>query len=307
MDRLIDVIEATGNPSVVGLDPTVALLPPALTQEADHLPESEREAYLAKAYMRFNDAVITAVSGIVPAVKLQIAMYEALGIPGLQAFVDTAAAAQRAGLYVIGDIKRGDIGSTATAYASHLTSKSWHEDAVTVNPYLGTDGVMPFVTAAEQTDKDLFVLVRTSNPSSTEIQALETSDGTVADRVGHLVETWGESSRGQYGYSRVGAVVGATQPQVGARLRSAMPHTFFLVPGYGAQGGTARDLTGFFDRGGRGAIVNSSRGIIGAWKNDPRAQKITDADSALSLVGEAAAAAARSMATDIHSALKGAQ
>lgn len=307
MDRLIDAINDIGNPSVVGLDPTAALLPPVLTKEAATMPDSERAIYLARAFARFNEAIIVAVQGIVPAVKIQIAMYEALGVAGLQTFVDTAEAAHRAGLYVIGDIKRGDIGSTASAYAAHLTSRLWHEDAVTVNPYLGTDGITPFVAAAEGTDKDLFILVRTSNPSSAEIQALTTSDGTVADHVGRLVEEWGQQSRSRYGYSRVGAVVGATQPQVGARLRAAMPHTFFLVPGYGAQGGTARDLAVFFDAQGQGALVNSSRGIIGAWKNDPRAQKITDADSALSLVGEMAAQAARSMATDIHSALKGAQ
>ena len=205
-------------------------------------PEEVESAQLAVAYFEYNRTIIDAIADIVPAVKPQIAMYEALGPAGVDIYTMTCEYAAQQGLYVLGDIKRGDIGSTAAAYAHHLNGVGdfdpWHEDAVTVNPYLGTDGITPFVEAAAEADKDIFVLVRTSNPSSSELQMLDLADGTkVYEHVADLVEGWGAETIGSHGYSRVGAVVGATHPEEGKALRERMPHTFFLVPGYGAQGG----------------------------------------------------------------------
>lgn len=318
MDRLIDAIAATQNPSVVGLDPTEALVPPQVVAEfADEIeqevddPQERPAARLAVAYFEFNRAIIDAVADVVPAVKPQIAMYEALGPAGVDAYTMTCEYAASQGLYVIGDIKRGDIGSTAAAYAGHLSGVGgeppfdpWHEDAVTVNPYLGTDGITPFVEAAGAADKDIFALVRTSNPSSSEIQELELADGgRVYEHVADLVEGWGAATVGDRGYSRVGAVVGATHPQEGAALRRRMPHTFFLVPGYGAQGGTARDVAGMFDADGSGAIVNSSRGIIGAWKRTGRYSESMSGDEALALVADAARDAAIAMRDDLRAVM----
>lgn len=319
MDRLIEAIEAAQNPSVVGLDPTEALVPAqivdAYADEVRQSVEDERElpaAQLAVAYFEFNRAIIDAVADIVPAVKPQIAMYEALGPAGVDVYTMTCEYAQERGLYVLGDVKRGDIGSTAAAYAAHLGGVGpgpepydpWHEDAVTVNPYLGSDGITPFVEAAAARDKDLFALVRTSNPSSSELQELELAGGArLYEHVADLVERWGEPTRGDHGYSRVGAVVGATHPAEGAALRERMPHTFFLVPGYGAQGGTAEGVAGMFDADGSGAIVNSSRGIIGAWKRTGDWRAAMDADQALDLVARAARDAALDMRADLRASV----
>lgn len=335
MDRLIDAIERVNNPSVVGLDPKPALLPEPLLTAARSVRGIKRAKALANAYWLFNKTIIDSISDVVAAVKPQIAMYEALGIPGVLTYVRTAEYAQSKGLYVLGDVKRGDIGSTAAAYASHLSglpaldtdddtdadltaaaasADMWHEDAVTINPYLGSDGITPFVEAAAAHDKDVFVLVRTSNPSSSQLQTLRVSGGEsdgeqIAERVGHLVEQWGSQTRGHYGYSRVGAVVGATHPDEGRRLRELLPHTFFLVPGFGAQGGSAADVAAMFDAQGRGAIVNSSRGIIAAWKKDPEAEAFAsagndDAEAALALVGRCARAAALNMRDSINKELE---
>ena len=329
MDRLIAAINATQNPSVVGLDPTEALVPPQVVASfADEVRDSVEDpaeipaAQLAVAYFEFNRAIIDAVADIVPAVKPQIAMYEALGPAGLDVYSMTCEYAGERGLYVLADVKRGDIGSTAAAYAHMLSGVKkaaaegtpsvtdgdfydpWHVDAVTVNPYLGTDGITPFVDAATGADKDLFVLVRTSNPSSSELQMLDLSDGTkVYEHVADLVEGWGAGTVGGHGYSRVGAVVGATHPEEGRALRARMPHTFFLVPGYGAQGGTAADVRGMFDADGSGAIVNSSRGIIGAWRKDPRYRESMGADEALELVADTARAAAIDMRDNLRAVL----
>ena len=316
MDRLIDAIETAGNPSVVGLDPTQALVPPqivdSLTDEVSEQIEDDAElpaARLAVAFFEFNRTIIDAVAGIVPAVKPQIAMYEALGPAGLDAYAMTCEYAAERGLYVLADVKRGDIGSTAASYARMLTGMGdgtdpWHVDAVTVNPYLGTDGIAPFVQAATDADKDLFVLVRTSNPSSSELQSLVLADGgTVYEHVADLVEGWGDGTAGAHGYARVGAVVGATHPEEGRELRRRMPHTFFLVPGYGAQGGTAADVRGMFDADGSGAIVNSSRGIIGAWRRDGRYSESMTADDAFELVAETARDAAIAMRDDLRGVL----
>ena len=315
MDRLIESIEATQNPSVVGLDPTEALVPPqvvaSFADEVRDSVESTQEvpaAQLAVAYYEFNRTIIDAVADIVPAVKPQIAMYEALGPAGVDVYAMTCEYARERGLYVLADVKRGDIGSTAAAYAMMLTGLGeydpWNVDAVTVNPYLGTDGITPFAAAADEADKDLFVLVRTSNPSSSELQMLDLADGKkVYEHMADLVEGWGADSLGQHGYSRVGAVVGATHPEEGAALRERMPHTFFLVPGYGAQGGTAADVRGMFASNGSGAIVNSSRGIIGAWKKSERYRENMSADEALELVGETARQAALDMRDNLRAVL----
>ena len=322
MDRLIEAIAATQNPSVVGLDPTEALVPAQVVASfADEIADEVEDAadrpaaQLAVAYFEYNRAIIDAIADIVPAVKPQIAMYEALGPAGVDAYTMTCEYAQSHGLYVIGDIKRGDIGSTAAAYAGHLGGVAfgagesgpydpWHEDAVTVNPYLGTDGITPFVEAATAADKDIFALVRTSNPSSSEIQELELAGGgRIYEHVADLVERWGQGTVGQHRYSRVGAVVGATHPAVGRALRTRMPHTFFLVPGYGAQGGTARDVAGMFDDAGSGAIVNSSRGIIGAWRKTGAYSETMSAESALDLVADAARNAAIAMRDDLRAVM----
>ena len=315
MDRLIEAIDTTQNPSVVGLDPTEALVPAQVVASfADEVRESvENEdelpaAQLAVAYFEFNRTIIDAVAGIVPAVKPQIAMYEALGPAGVDVYAMTCEYARERGLYVLADVKRGDIGSTAAAYAHMLTGVGehdpWNIDAVTVNPYLGTDGITPFVDVAAQTDKDLFVLVRTSNPSSSELQMLDLANGKkVYEHVADLVEGWGAETIGKYGYSRVGAVVGATHPEEGKALRKRMPHTFFLVPGYGAQGGTAADVRGMFDADGSGAIVNSSRGIIGAWRKSGKYSETMSASEALELVGETAQAAAIDMRDNLRAVL----
>ncbi|RSX56004.1 orotidine 5'-phosphate decarboxylase [Bifidobacterium dolichotidis] len=278
MDQLIEAIQRTQNPSIIGLDPTDALVPEpllkAFVQEAAENVDDPAEvapAARAMAYYQFNCAIIDAIADIVPAVKPQIAMYEALGPTGIDVYTMTCEYAHDQGLYVLGDIKRGDIGSTAMAYAQHISQPTdddvWHEDAITVNPYLGSDGIEPFVEAAAATHKDVFALVRTSNPSSSQIQGLKLADGSqVYERVADLVSDWGADHIGTHGYSLLGAVVGATHAEQGAALRERMPHTFFLVPGYGAQGGTAAMVRGMFDRNGSGAIVNSSRGVIGAWQ-----------------------------------------
>lgn len=315
MDRLIEAINAKENPSVVGLDPTEALVPPQVVagfadevRDEVETPEEIPAAQLAVAFYEFNRTIIDAVAGIVPAVKPQIAMYEALGTNGVDVYAMTCEYAAEQGLYVLGDVKRGDIGSTAAAYARHLSGVGdfdpWHEDAVTVNPYLGTDGITPFVEAAAAADKDIFALVRTSNPSSSELQELELADGgRVYEHVADLVERWGAETVGEHGYSRVGAVVGATHPEEGRALRERMPHTFFLVPGYGAQGGTAADVAGMFGPDGTGAIVNSSRGIIGAWRKSGEYRESMSADEALDLVAASARAAAEAMRDDLRAAV----
>lgn len=321
MDRLIEAIAEKQNPSIVGLDPTVAVVPAqviaafgdevrAEVQQTAEIPATQ----LAVAFFEFNRTIIDAVADIVPAVKPQIAMYEALGPAGLDVYTMTCEYAENQGLYVLGDIKRGDIGSTASAYAQHLSGveslnggenyNPWHEDAITVNPYLGVDGIIPFVDAAQRYDKDVFVLVRTSNPSSSQLQELELAQGgTVYERVGDLVETWGSETCGSHGYSRVGAVVGATHPEQGKALRRRMPHTFFLVPGYGAQGASAKDVSGMFDADGSGAVVNSSRGIIGAWKHSTDYSSHMDVQDTLDLVANSARAAAEDMRDELRVAV----
>lgn len=298
IDVLLERIDALRNPTVVGLDPTLEMIPAYLREEKfaelGKTPEAVAEMFLA-----FNEGIMKAVQGIVPAVKPQVAFYERYGLAGLAAYEKTCAMAQKMGFVVIGDIKRGDIGSTAAAYAAHIGGTEiegerfdlWHEDYVTVNPYLGVDGIKPFVDECNKQKKGIFVLVKTSNPSSSQLQDLIVDGKPIYLHMAALVEEWGQGAMGEKGYSRVGAVIGATHREQGAAARAAMPHTFFLVPGYGAQGGTAEDIRGFFDKDGRGCIVNSSRGIIAAWK---KSDKYGERDFA-----EAARAAALAMQKDI--------
>ena len=277
IDRLTDAIIKKKNPTVVGLDPTLEMLPPFMKKEAFSLHGNDPKV-VADMFFEFNKNIIDALSDIVPAVKPQIAMYERFGVPGLEAYSRTCEYARLKGLIVIGDIKRGDISSTAAAYAAHIGGvdingerrMTWYEDAVTLNPYMGSDGIKPFLENCREYRKGLFILVKTSNPSSSELQDLVLQDGRrVYEAAADLVDEWGSGLMGKYGYSSVGAVVGATHKEEGESLRKAHPHTFFLVPGYGAQGASASDVAGFFDERGLGAIINSSRGITAAYQKDP--------------------------------------
>jgi len=260
-DRLFAAVDRKGSCVVVGLDPRVEALPPDLRERAAESLEAAAEAVL-----EFNRGVLDAVTPHVVAAKVQSAFYEALGWPGVRCYQQTIRAARERGLLTIADVKRGDIGSTAEAYArAHLDH--FGADAVTLNPYLGSDAIAPFLDRTSR-GKGIFVLVRTSNPSSAELQDLDAEGVPLHERVAALVREWGSARRGRQGYSAVGAVVAATYPAVAARLRELMPGVPFLVPGYGAQGATAEDCRPCFDGRGRGAVVNSSRGIIFAYARE---------------------------------------
>ena len=302
IDHLIDRIEFLSAPIVVGLDPTLEMIPERIKQACNEKHDDALKA-ISAALLMFNREMIDAVYDLVPAVKPQIAMYERFGIDGLQAYIDTAEYAQSKGLHVIGDIKRGDIASTAAAYAAHIGGTvaggkkmfPWPEDSVTLNPYLGGDSVTPFLDVCAVQDKGIFLLVKTSNPGSGDLQDLSLESGKkVYEHVADLVSTWGENHIGRRGYSKVGAVVGATFPEQGRELRRRMPHTFFLVPGYGAQGGSGKNLGGFFDENSMGCIVNSSRGIIAAWKKSERFGENN--------IGDAAREAVEAMRNDLREA-----
>ena len=275
INKLVDKIKKTNAPIVVGLDPMMKFIPKHITDKA-YAEFGETLEGAAEAIWQYNKAIIDAVHDLIPAVKPQIAMYEQFGIPGLVAFKKTVDYCKEKDLVVIGDIKRGDIGSTSAAYATgHLGkvqvgSNSFYgfdEDFVTVNPYLGSDGVNPFIDVCKEENKGIFVLVKTSNPSSGEFQDQLVSGRPLYELVGEQVAKWGESHMGD-SYSYVGAVVGATYPEMGKVLRKVMPKAYILVPGYGAQGGKGKDLVHFFNEDGLGAIVNSSRGIIAAYQSD---------------------------------------
>lgn len=277
--ELISKIQKTNAPIVVGLDPMLNYIPSQVKAKAfEEYGETLEGA--AEAIWQFNKAIVDATYDLIPAVKPQIAMYEQFGIPGLVAFKRTVDYCKEKGLVVIGDIKRGDIGSTSAAYAvGHLGkvavgSQSYYpfgEDYVTVNPYLGTDGVKPFVDVCKEENKGLFILVKTSNPSSGEFQDKLVDGRPLYELVGEKVAEWGADCM-DGDYSNVGAVVGATYPEMGKVLRKLMPKTYILVPGYGAQGGKAADLVHYFNADGLGAIVNSSRGIIAAYKQETYAK-----------------------------------
>lgn len=285
IDRLCEKIKETGNPTVVGLDTAASYLP-------DRAGLSDDFESLAAAVTDFNRAIIERIHKIVPAVKVQIAYYEAMGVAGMRAFADTCEAARDAGMIVIADAKRNDIGATAGQYAEAFFGKAFYCDMLTVNGYLGTDGIAPFLA---KKDKGIFVLVKTSNPSGGELQDMKLENGmTVYERMAQLTDEWGRDSIGKSGYSDVGAVVGATYPKQAAALRAMLPHTFFLVPGYGAQGGGADGAVAGFDEKGGGGIVNSSRGIICAYKQEKYKGMKFD---------EAAYAACVDMREDLTSAL----
>ncbi len=276
IDQLVANIRKTNAPIVVGLDPMLSYVPDGILERAVREHGETLEAAGA-AIWEFNKGIVDAVWDLIPAVKPQIAMYEQFGIPGLEAFKKTVDYCREKGLVVIGDVKRGDIGSTSTAYATaHLGHVQiggkklygFNEDFITVNPYLGTDGVKPFVDVCEEEKKGIFVLVKTSNPSSGEFQDRKVDGKPLYEIVGEYVDKWGSGCVGASGYSRVGAVVGGTYPEMGAILRGIMPKSYILVPGYGAQGGTAAELRPYFNEDGLGAIVNSSRGIICAYKQE---------------------------------------
>jgi len=273
INRLVEKIEQLEAPIVVGLDPMLDFVPQHIFSKA-YSEKGENIEGVAEAIWQYNKGIIDATYDLIPAVKPQIAMYEQFGIEGLKVFKQTVDYSKEKGLVVIGDIKRGDIGSTSAAYATgHLgrvtvggkTYRGFDEDFITVNPYLGSDGVKPFIDVCKEENKGLFILVKTSNPSSGEFQDQLVDGKPLYELVGKKVAEWGELHMGK-DYSYIGAVVGATYPEMGKILRAMMPKTYILVPGYGAQGGKAEDLVHYFNKDGLGAIVNSSRGIIAAYK-----------------------------------------
>jgi len=269
-DKLIDKIIEMQNPTCVGLDTVLEYLPEDMLKEVNSFKSA------AEGILTFNKNIIDSVCDIVPAVKIQIACYEMYGECGIRCYIDTVNYAKSKGMFVIADAKRNDIGNTAGFYAKAYLGetsvcdkrfRAVDADFLTVNGYLGTDGIKPFTEECERNGKGIFVLVKTSNPSSGEFQNLKLEGGTtIYEYMGALVERWGENSVGKYGYSSVGAVVGATHPEEAAVLRGEMGHTFFLIPGYGAQGGNSQMLKCCFDGRGLGGIVNNSRGIICAYK-----------------------------------------
>jgi len=305
INKLIDKIKKVDAPIVVGLDPMMNYIPEHITKAA-FAEYGETLEGAAEAIWQYNKGIVDAIYDITPAVKPQIAMYEQFGIEGLKAFKKTVNYCKSKDLVVIGDVKRGDIGSTSQAYAvAHLGkvqvgSKKisvFDEDFATVNPYLGSDGINPFIDVCKEESKGLFILVKTSNPSSGEFQDQLVNGRPLYELVGEQVAKWGETHMGN-DYSYIGAVVGATYPEMGKILRKLMPKTYILVPGYGAQGGKAEDLVNYFNEDGLGAIVNSSRGIIAAYKQEKYA-----AFGALNYA-DASRQAVIDMANDIKGALK---
>ena len=304
INKLINKIQKTKAPLVVGLDPMLSSVPEHIQKKAfDEFGETLEGA--AEAIWQFNKEIEDKTYDLIPAVKPQIAMYEQFGIEGLKAYKKTVDYCKSKDLVVIGDIKRGDIGSTSAAYATgHLgkvqvgskTYAGFDEDFATVNPYLGSDGVKPFIDVCKQEKKGLFILVKTSNPSSGEFQDQLINGKPLYEMVGEKVAQWGEDHMGD-SYSYIGAVVGATYPEQGEILRKVMPKSFILVPGYGAQGGKGKDLVHFFNEDGLGAIVNSSRGIIAAYKQEAYAK--FGAEN----FGDASRAAVEAMIADIQGAL----
>lgn len=262
IDKLIDKIKKTDNPTVAGLDTRIEYLPEQMRAKAASGED------VANAIIEYNCKLIDALKDIVPAVKIQSAYYEMYAHFGVYALYTTAAYAMSQGMLVMADVKRNDIGSTAEAYAAAYLGATGF-DFITVNPYLGVDGIKPFTDKCKENDKGIFVLARTSNPSSSQLQMLKTDNGDMLyERVGDLIEEWGKDLIGEHGYSSVGAVVGATHPDEARKLRKRNKSVFFLVPGYGAQGGKGADAVAAFDENGSGAIVNNSRGLIAAYMTE---------------------------------------
>lgn len=292
MDKLIEQIKEKDNKTVIGLDPRYEMIPECIKSK---YPQNLMG--VSEAIIEFNKKLIDATYDIIPAVKPQIAFYEMYGLEGIRAFKETCEYAKEKGMLVIADIKRGDIGTTAKAYSNAFLGKTKIEekeigiydvDFVTLNPYMGIDSIKPFIEDCEKYNKGVFILIKTSNPSSKEIQDLKLEDGEeLYTKVAQLVEKWGENLRGKYGYSSISAVVGATYPKELQNLRKIAPHTFFLIPGYGAQGGKAKDIALGFDKNGIGGIVNSSRGLIYAYKSDLWKTKYTEEEFAEATRAEA--------------------
>lgn len=308
INKLAEKIKQTGAPVVVGLDPMLSFVPEQVQQKA-FSEFGETLGGAAEAIWQFNKEIVDHVADLIPAVKPQIAMYEQFGVAGLAAYEKTVSYCQSKGLLVIGDIKRGDIGSTSSAYAvGHLgrvqvgsrTYTPFHEDFATINPYMGLDSVKPFMDVCREEKKGLFVLVKTSNPSSGDFQDRMVEGRPLYELVGEKVAQWGSELMGD-DYSYVGAVVGATYPEMGRTLRQIMPRSFILVPGYGAQGGMGKDLVDFFNEDGLGAIVNSSRGIIAAYRQEAYASFGAEH------FGEASRQAVIDMIKDISGALEAAK
>lgn len=292
IDQLIEKIKETENPTVMGLDPRYEMLPKCITEKYPLTLEG-----VAQAITEYNKALIDATSDIIPAVKPQIAFYEMYGIPGMHAFKETCKYAKQKGMIVIADIKRGDIGSTAQGYSNAYLGKTkigdieesiYDIDFVTVNPYIGTDCIKPFIDDCKKYNKGLFILVKTSNPSSGELQDIKLENGEeVYKKVAKLVEQWGKELIGEQGYSSIAAVVGATYPKQLEEIREVAPHTYFLIPGYGAQGGKAEDIALGFDKNGLGGIVNASRSLMCAYKSDKWRDKFKEEEYAEATRAEA--------------------
>jgi orotidine-5'-phosphate decarboxylase len=302
IDKLIEKIKETSNPTVVGLDPRLSYIPDFIKNEAyEKYGKTPKAA--AESFFRFNKEIIDAVYDLIPAVKPQVAMYEQFGAEGIESYINTIKYAKSKGLVIIGDIKRSDIASTAEAYSDgHIGRVSvednkfeiYHEDFITLNPYLGYDSIEPYMDNCKNYERGMFVLVKTSNPNSGQIQDLVVDGEKLYEKIGRLTASWGEPLIGEYGYSSVGAVVGATHPEQAKALREIMPKTYFLVPGYGAQGGTAKELSVCFNKDGLGAIVNSSRGIIAAHQNKKYKDNYSEKEFA-----QAARAAVEDMKKDL--------
>lgn len=292
IDRLINKIKETNNPTVIGLDPRYELLPKCLLEKYPNTLEG-----VSQAIVEYNKALIDETYDVIPAVKPQIAFYEMFGIPGMKAFEETCKYAKQKGMIVIADIKRGDIGSTAQGYSNAYLGKTkigekeesiFDVDFVTVNPYMGTDCVKPFIEDCKKYGKGIFILVKTSNPSSGELQDVKLENGEeVYVKVAKLVEEWGKDLRGENGYSSIAAVVGATYPKQLKQIREIAPHTYFLIPGYGAQGGKAEDIALGFDKNGLGGIVNASRSLMCAYKSELWKDKFAEKDYAKATRAEA--------------------
>lgn len=292
IDILIDKIKETNNPTVMGLDPRFEMLPKCVTDKYPKTLEG-----VADAIIEYNKALIDETFDIIPAVKPQIAFYEMFGLSGMKAFEETCKYAKEKGMLVIVDAKRGDIGSTAAGYSNAFLGKTkigdveesiFDVDFLTVNPYMGSDCVKPFIEDCKKYNKGLFILVKTSNPSSGELQDIKLENGDdVYTTVAKLVEKWGEDLRGEYGYSSIAAVVGATYPEQLQSIRKTAPHTYFLIPGYGAQGGKASDIALGFDGNGLGGIVNASRSLMCAYKSDLWKDKFAEVDYAKATRAEA--------------------
>ncbi|SHK58484.1 orotidine-5'-phosphate decarboxylase [Paramaledivibacter caminithermalis] len=304
INKLIESIKEKKSSVVVGLDPRLELIP-SIVKDKYFKKHGKTFKAAAESILEFNKEIIDNVCDIAVAVKPQIAFYEQYGIEGLKAYDETCRHASKKGLLIIGDIKRGDIGSTSKAYSkAHLGKtevggeylQAFYSDSITVNPYLGDDCLKEFVEDIEEYEKGMFVLVKTSNPSSSQLQDLEVEGKKIYEKVAEMVNNWSDQYIGKFNYSSIGAVVGATYPEEAKRLRELMPSSYFLVPGYGAQGGTADDVVPCFNKDGLGAVVNSSRGILYAYKKE---EKWTEES-----YGKAARDAAITMRDDINTTLE---